>query len=148
MNLLRDISPFLRKLSQLGDKSKQYIRVSKRGVSNFMLFHGYTGDKNPRHLPYGDAGDHCQSRIRDGSGERRLLTTGGLFRLEGGSQGQVFRYVDRTGGSRVPVTPFFEDITTLGRGGDGSRGARHLPSPLHKMEQDRKNRLKVGVSGL
>ena len=29
MNLLRDISPFLRKLSQLGDKSKKYIRVSK-----------------------------------------------------------------------------------------------------------------------
>ena len=52
MNLLRDISPFLRELSQLGDKSKKYIRVSKRGVSNFMLFHGYTGDKNPRHLPY------------------------------------------------------------------------------------------------
>ena len=98
MNLLRDISPFLRELSQLGDKSKKYIRVSKRGVSNFMLFHGYTGDKNPRHLPYGDVGDHCQSRIRDGSGERRLLTTGGLFRLEGGGQGQVLRYCDRAGG--------------------------------------------------
>ena len=58
MNLLRDISPFLRKLSQLGDKSKKYIRVSKRGVSNFMPFPVCTGDKNPRHLPHGDVGDY------------------------------------------------------------------------------------------